>query len=634
MAKSKLTVYLDHLIKRDNLFYKRPTTAVTEPTRRDGFLSIKQLYGENREDYLLRKPDFQRATWSWTPEDCVDLLYAVLNEQVVPSVIMWLSEDGTKFILDGGHRISVLLAWIKDNWGDTLPAGHFKDDSLERASKDAALRVRELLRLKDIGTFEEYFRAEKRYKELDEQGRNPIVEMESVSYEYAKKARRWSSVDTGFPVLWVKGDYKTAEQSFLKINKTGRQLSKWETKLVENRTSSMARAVMSIAEVQQADRFWPLNDEEVRDSKELSEKAQSIIRIVNELNDLLFSPMYETPIKNPVQPLVATPFTKPETKPAYVAEILTITEGLKGRPAETERLIQKDRDAPPSVLIASGLTLLKHAKDDILSVYGNNPRSLLLMPLVYFYNDQGRYVRSLLYGMLYWLNYGSQNKDVFNRKILFSSHRRAFEQVVIERKEEIIGRITRRIGSGSEVTYQTARYFHGLLKLLINHSDQAASDEFKLSHKDLIENLGKPNGQVSPQKQDSASRIFTPAQKTTVNVKDYLTMFPKCEICEGRYYPGLPTQADHKKEYRKGGKTIVDNARNTHPFCNNNREKIEQVRGGALTLNLPAFNDAEILVQQLSLNFFDEATAMAGDTDASSDTEGEEISDNDDDENN
>lgn len=635
MANPKLTVYLDHHIIRDSLFYKRPTTAGSEtPPSTRGFLSIKQLYGEDSEDYLLRKPDFQRATWSWTPEDCVDLLYAVLNEQVVPSVIMWLGSDGTKFVLDGGHRISVLLAWIKDDWGDRPPADHFKDDYLELASKNAARRVRELLIQKGIGSFSDYTQAERQYRELIQQDRAPISEMNSTSFEYAKKARRWASVETGFPVLWVKGDYKTAEQSFLKINKTGRQLSKWETKLVENRTSSMARAVMSIAEVQQASRFWPLNDEEVRDSKELSEKAASIIQIVNDIHKLLFLPIYETPIKHPVQPVVATPFTKPETKPAYIAEILTITEGLKGQPAETERLIQRDTGAPSSDLIANGLKLLKHAKDDLLSVYGNSPRSLLLMPLVYFYSDQGRYVRSLLYGMLYWLNYGSE-KDAFNRKVLFSVHRRAFERVVIEHKEEIIKRITRRIGSGSEVTYPTARYFQGLLKILIKHNDQIETNEFTSDHKELIETLGKPNGKVLLPKQESAGRLFTPTQKTTVNVKEYLDMFRECEICGGRYYPGLFTQGDHIEPHGKGGRTTVSNLRNTHPFCNNNRlQKIEPARNGTLIIDLPAFYDEAQPFQQLSfLDFFDNAIETAEDTGVQSD-EDDDLVDPDDEGNN
>jgi hypothetical protein len=616
---AKLTVYLDHHIKRDSLFYKRPTTAGSEMPTPRGFLNIKQLYGDDSEDYLLKKPDFQRATWSWTPEDCVELLEAVLNEQVVPSVIMWLGADGTKFVLDGGHRISVLLAWIKDDWGDRLPANHFKDDSLELASKTAAQKVRELLIQRDIGSLQEYLQAERRYRQLIEQDQAPATAMDSTSFEYAKKARRWASVEAGFPVLWVKGDYKTAEQSFLKINKTGRQLSKWETKLVENRTSSLARAVMSIAEVQQASRFWPLEDKEIEESKELSEKAVSVIEIVKDLHKLLFLPVYETPIKQPNQPLLATPFTRPEAKPAYVAEILTITEGLKGQVAETERLIQRDRGATPAVLITNGLTLLNHAKDDLSSVYGNSPRSLMLMPLVYFYSDQGRYVRSLLYGMLYWMNFGSPMSEVFNRKLLFSVHRRAFEQTIIEYKEEIIRRITRRIGSGSEVTYPTAKYFHGLLKLLIKHADQIESDEFKSDHKELIETLGKPNAKVSVLKHESPSRTFTSTQKTTVNVRDYLAMFRECEICGGRYYPGLFTQADHIEPHGKGGKTALRNARNTHPFCNNSRQKIEQVKNGALTFELPSFNDTGQPAQQLSfLDFFDTELGMGEDLDISS----------------
>lgn len=602
MAKQKLTVYLDHHIERDSLFYRRPSTAGSETQSTRDFLNIKQLYGDQSESYLLRKPDFQRATWSWTPEDCVELLEAVLNEQVVPSVIMWLDKDGTKFVLDGGHRISVLLAWISDDWGDRLPAGHFKDDTLELASKTAAMRVRDLLDQRLIGSFQDYLLAERRHRELVQKDRAPGAEMDSVSLEYAQKVRRWASVDIGFPVLWVKGDYKTAEQSFLKINKTGRQLSKWETKLVENRTSSMARAVMSIAEVQQASRFWPLDDKAIEKSKQLSEKAQAIIERVKSLHELLFLPVYETPIRQPQQPLVATPFTKPEAKPAYVAEVLTITEGLKGQPAETDKLIQRDSGASSPELVEHGLVLLNHAWDDLSSIYGASPRSLSMMPLVYFYSDQGRYVRSLLYGMLYWMNYGAQ-KEIFDRRLIFTVHRRAFEGIILTRKEEIITRIARRIGSGYEVTYPTARYYHGLLKLLIKHDDVTDSTGFAADHKQLIETLGKKDVASAPRKPESTRPTFTRTQKTTVNVGEYIEMFRECEICGGRYYPGLFTQADHIEPRSKGGKTAVWNARNTHPFCNNNRDKIDQVLNKAIAIELPAFNDSDEPIQLSFLDF-------------------------------
>ena len=94
-------------------------------------------------------------------------------------------------------------------------------------------------------------------------------------------------------------------------------------------------------------------------------------------------------------------------------------------------------------------------------------------------------------------------------------------------------------------------------------------------------------------------------------------------------------QVDHIEPHGKGGKTAARNARNTHPFCNNNRPKIEQVSSGTLMLELPAFNDKEQLVQQLSfLDFFDDATEMDEDPDIPLSQEDDEITDNDDEENN
>src|SRR4051812_9217178 len=124
MAKTNLKVYLDHHIKRDNLLYRRAVDPVDNSEGEVAYaphLRIRDLYGDQSIEHDLRKPDFQRATWAWTAEDCVDLLESVLNEQVVPSVIMWLSPDeNLQYVLDGGHRISVLLAWIRNDWGDKL----------------------------------------------------------------------------------------------------------------------------------------------------------------------------------------------------------------------------------------------------------------------------------------------------------------------------------------------------------------------------------------------------------------------------------------------------------------------------------------------------------------------------------
>lgn len=513
---------------------------------------------------------------------------------------MWLSPDNFQYVLDGGHRISVLLGWITDDWGDRLSEDDYKDATVQENIRQAANRVRALLRQKKIGSYKEYIEAEEQYIDLKDKGQIPEQVMSFTNLTYANAVRRWESINIGFPILWVTGNYEKAEESFLKINKTGRSLSDWETKLVENRSSSFARAVMSIAQIGDVEHCWPIHDAEVAGDPALKEKAEQIIKKVKEIHELLFEPAYKRPVTEQKQPLMATPYTKPEKKAGYLAELLTITEGKKGQKPETEALIKKDRSDRVSHIVTNGLRLVEDATDVIGNIYGPSPRSLALMPLVYFYNKQGDYIRSLLYGMVYWINHGSE-RDIQDRKLVFTLHRQAFEEVIIGSKEHIINRIGRRIGSGPEVTYPTARYYHGLLNLLIEHGSQIDSQEFQAAHNHLITTLGKTD--FDGDEDVSTSRTFRGSMRAEVHVNDLLTMFKKCDICGGRYFPGLFTQVDHKKEHRKGGKTTVSNARNTHPFCNNNRETLEELGKKASMVELPAFGDPEKLPKQEQLKF-------------------------------
>lgn len=616
MASSNLKVYLDHHIPRDSLLYKRAATPDQERSGDEAWLKIEHLGdGDASRAHLLRKPDFQRATWAWTPEDCASLLESVLTEQVVPSVIMWLSPESHWYVLDGGHRVSVLLAWIKDDWGDRLPPDAYKDASLEINAKLAGKRVRELLRQKGIGEYREYINANRRYKDVMTSRNTTLFgsEMTSEEQRYANLVRRWQSVNMGFPILWVKGDYEKAEQSFLRINKTGRTLSPWETTLVENRRSSFARAVMSVARV--ADKFhcWPIDAPEVLNDKHSQKELNEILDLVPQVHDLLFLPVYQTPIDRPQQPVLATPYTRPELQPAYLAEVLTITEGNKGQTPETRKLLQRDAKEPIPVMITNGRRLLANAKDVIENITGRSPRSLDLQPLVYFYNSTGTYVRSLFYGMIYWLNRGSSD-DIMDRKYLFTIHRAAFETMILQNKDRIITRIGRRIGSGAEVTYPTAMYYDGLLKLLIEHGDQIESPAFVAAHERLIETLSAEEASAEQPEPVSSSRTYRGRMRTGVQVQNFLKMFPQCPICGGRFYPGKDTQIDHKLEYHRGGETKPSNAQEAHNFCNWRRAEIEEIQSGKRPVSLPTFEDPTKLpkMEQLSFLFsFEEESAEA-----------------------
>ncbi len=603
MAASSQKVYLDHHIARDNLLYRRAITPEDNSSGDEPYLKVEHLMtGDSSRAELLRKPDFQRATWAWTPDDCVSLLQSVLTEQVVPSVILWLNPESLWYVLDGGHRISVLLAWLRDDWGDRRPAQDYKDESLEKNSKEAGRRVRELLKKHQIGPFEEYLQAHRRYKDLTLHGKDVTLEMSTEEITYAKLVRRWQSVNMGFPILWVKGDYEKAEESFLNINKSGRQLSPWETTLVENRRSSFARAVTSVARVSDREHCWPLHAPEVKNDPRARQQIEEILKTVQELHALLFTPVYQKPITEPRQPLLATPYTRPELQAAYTAELLTITEGNKGQPPEMRRLLQRDAKEPVPVMITNGQRLLVHAREVIENIAGKSPRSLALVPLVYFYNTQGTFVRSLLYGMIYWLNRGTTT-EVQSRKRLFTLHRGAFENVLLENKDRVIGRIGRRIGSGPEVTYPTALYFDGLLTLLIEHDDRITDEQFRSSHENLIETLSTDDQPLTSNGPVSTDRLFRGKARETVHVGNFVKMFQECSICGGRFYPSDSTHIDHVVQHARGGPTVPSNARETHPFCNNQREVIEALRAGQEQLSLPQFEDPRKLPKAQQLSF-------------------------------
>lgn len=608
-------VYLDHLIKRDSLLYT-PSIEKSESQRNDNdkpYLEIKDLVAKDslrlswQND--LRKPDFQRSTSAWTPEDCVDLLEAVIEEQVVPSIILWRSPDKKVYVLDGGHRISVLLAWVLDDWGDGSKVGTH-DENLRNSAYAAAKEVRNILDKRGIGSYEEWKEAYRIYIDLEEDNKEPELEMDTYQLKLANRYKKWTNSNIGFPILWVRGDYKTAERSFLKINKTGRRLSEWETKLVENRTSGFARAVMSLANPNDIKNYWPETDgRHAKQNPVLGKIVPEIIQKVSELKPLLFDPPYHSPVKESTQPLLAIPESRPDLKPAYLAELLTIISGKKGKKAEMEKLLKEYAGTNSSAIVNKGHEIVEDTLDVIRNIYGPYNGSLNLMPLVYFYNDQGVWVRSLLYGMLYWIahtNDGSEtNQDVFHRKLLFTKYRKSFEDILIANKDLVLTRLGRSIGSGPEVTYPTAKYFNGLLTLLIKHSGQSTDEKFLEDHRQMIEGLAQRKRTTVFQEKEkvSSGRVFTGLARQSVITAEFISSFQLCEICGGRYFPGLHTQVDHITPYSQGGQTKPSNGRNTHPFCNNNRSRIERILRGEELIPLPLFEDPDTQPKPKQLSF-------------------------------
>jgi hypothetical protein len=80
-------------------------------------IALKDLIGEGAfVARLLRKPDFQRETTQWKPAQIAMLIESFLDGELIPAVILWQSSSSI-FVIDGGHRLSALLAWVHDDYG-------------------------------------------------------------------------------------------------------------------------------------------------------------------------------------------------------------------------------------------------------------------------------------------------------------------------------------------------------------------------------------------------------------------------------------------------------------------------------------------------------------------------------------
>lgn len=588
----ELKVYLDHHILRENLRYRRAEEAFKEqPLSLHPTIRLSDLLRDDEHAQTLRKPDFQRSTWAWTPEDCVSLLDSLINGQVIPSIIMWRSpENGLRYILDGGHRISVVIAWLRDDWGYEQAE---KLDNPQQVSsvKKAARDVRELV-YREIGSIKDFEAAGFEIERLVRLGLSPKSEMKDTqngkAFERGMFYNQLRTGDVYFNVLWVRGDYKTAEQSFLKINKSGRQLTEWETKLIENRDSSFARIVMSLSSIDNATHYWPVETNELNDLDSRN-SVEEILSGASYLNSILFSPTYRRPVNTLEVPLLHATIDK---KPYYLAELLTVIKGFRGQEAETEQLLRADRSEDPRIIVQNGLRLIEEAKYTFSHIIGNPDsrqdanQSLELIPLLYFYKSDGQYIRSLLYGFIYWLIQGTE-KDLMLKKEIFSVYRGQFEKIFLTDKDELVHNIGRNVGSGSEVTIRTAKYFHSLLDLIMKHRGDIETDEFFGDYGVLSGEFFK-SGKSSNTVLAVKGRLFTTKQKSTSLIDTLLNVSPVCEVCGGKLNASRRVQHDHVKRVRDGGITEASNQRILHPFCNQRRDRIEELRESQ-NAKLPTF---------------------------------------------
>jgi hypothetical protein len=479
-------------------------------------ISIHHFTGEGLTGKILRKPDFQRETNHWTPDQVRSLLECFISGDLIPSVILWKSPTFL-FVIDGGHRLSVLKAWVEDDYGDGYLSLKYFGDSISEGQKKAAKRTRELINLK-IGSYQE-FKKKVENNEID--------------------SKISSILSRALPVQWVKGDADKAEASFFKINTQGTPLDQIEQSLLENRKRPIAIAARAIIRAGRGHKYW---------SKFSAENTKKIEDLSQKLHSTLFEPEMKTPIRNLDLPLGGSKGLR--TALQIIIEYLSIACITQTEKQNSITYGTDDDNGDQTIMV------LRRAEKLTNRITGNDKGSLGLHPAIFYYGPTGIHSSPLFLGTARFISDKLCNNDGdFFRK--FSQSRSKVEVALIENKE-LIATILQKLGSNKRVVVYSN---------MINLIYLAASGGKEITEKAIVEWAGLA-GKIVVGTEKIRSSAFSDETKSRIFIQTTLRHSPKCPLCDGYIDLNKSISYDHIVRRADGGLGDSENGQITHPYCN------------------------------------------------------------------
>jgi hypothetical protein len=468
----------------------------------------------------LRKPDFQRETNHWTPDQVASLLNCFVSGELVPSVILWKSSSYL-FVIDGGHRLSVLRAWIEDDYGDGPISQAFFGYEVSGEQKAVAERTRRLVNTK-VGSWRHF---ETRQEQPD------------LSPEERKRLN--SVISRALPIQWVNGDADKAESSFFRINTKGTPLDELEELLLKNRRKPISICARAVIRAGKGHRYWSFFPSPV---------AKQIETHAKDLHQVLFEPELKTPVKTLDLPLGGSKGIRTALQ-VLIDFMLIASRDQSGKPAKVEDQTE-DIDGNSSL---SGMgRALRLAK----RITGNDSGSLGLHPAVYFYGPTGRHSGPMFMGTVALIGKRLANNDSqFFKK--FSEARQNLETVLIQNKD-LIATILQKHPSLRRVSA-----YESMLASLVDHLKAGG----EVNETWLISQSGL-KGKVVTGVADTSSTRFSDDTKSGVFIKAALDRAMKCSICGGYLDPEKSMSYDHADRVRDGGTGDAENCQLVHPYCN------------------------------------------------------------------
>lgn len=510
-------VNLDAMIKREDFAATGHESSTFENVSTISLRDFTKggLIGPN-----LRKPDFQRETNHWSPDQVLSLLDCFINGDLIPSVILWQSPTYL-FVIDGGHRLSVLRAWIEDDYGDGEISQKFFGYQISEEQKKIAEKVRSAVNRK-IGS----------WKQLSEINQDEEIDQE-------QRRRLTAIISRGLPIQWVKGDADKAESSFFKINTKGTPLDDIEELILRNRKKPIAIASRAVIRSGKGHKYW---------SSFNSTTSKKIEDTSKKLHTALFDPEMKSPIKTLDLPLGGPKSVRTAIQ-TLIDLMLIATRDQIGNPKKIE-------ETSDDVNGKSTITILEKTLKLSQRVTGNDKGSLGLHPAVYFYGPSGRHSGPMFMGTMQLIGKKIANNDkAFFQK--FTKSREKLESILIDKKEL-------------------------LATILQKHVSPKRIDRYEQLLDSLIETISKGNtptdqeiatlsgleGKIVVGGNISTGKDFSDDAKSEAFIRIAIDSAIKCKICSGYLDTTKSISYDHGVRARDGGKGSAKNCNLTHPYCN------------------------------------------------------------------
>lgn len=516
-GKSNL-VNLDAMIKRADFAFSDDVGLTFEQFNT---IPARELISGGLTGSILRKPDFQRETNHWTPEQVVSLLECYIHGDLIPSVILWRSPSYL-FVIDGGHRLSVLKAWMEDDYGDGQISHKMFGHEISSEQKKAAEATRKLVKER-VNTWAYY-------KSLQE-------DEEDITQEQRTKLLTLTS--RGLPVQWVQGNADKAETSFFNINMKGTPLDQLEELLLRNRKKPVPIAARAIIRAGRGHKYWSSFDPSIADRIETEAKN---------LHRLLFNPEINRPIKTLDLPLGGSK----GVRAAVQVLIDFILFANRKQQCDVPKVVsfEDDIDGQSTVAAIKKVTALASR------ITGNDKGSLGLHPAIYYYGPTGRHSTPMFLGTSSLIAEKLANNDkLFFQK--FTKIRSALEELLIQHKDLIAVILQKNIS-----TFRVPRYHQFLDAIISALSDGENADE------QTIIKFSNLEGKIIAGDFIKSNSKITDEQKSKLFINVALRHGIKCPICDGYIDAEKSVSYDHIVRVREGGNGAAENSQLTHPFCN------------------------------------------------------------------